>query len=75
MKRPTIIDIAREVGVSKAAVSYALNGRGGVSPETRDRILDVAADLGWRASSERATELADLLRSGTRPPDAISSST
>ena len=51
MKRPTIIDIAREVGVSKAAVSYALNGRGGVSPETRDRILDVAADLGWRASS------------------------
>ncbi|GAB3690069.1 LacI family DNA-binding transcriptional regulator [Saccharopolyspora tripterygii] len=51
MKRPTIIDIAREVGVSKAAVSYALNGRGGVSPETRDRILDVAAELGWRASS------------------------
>ncbi len=51
MKRPTIIDIARAVGVSKAAVSYALNGRGGVSQETRDRILDVAADMGWRASS------------------------
>ncbi|MDI2028068.1 LacI family DNA-binding transcriptional regulator [Saccharopolyspora sp. TS4A08] len=51
MKRPTIIDIAREVGVSKAAVSYALNGRGGVSQETRERILDVAAELGWRASS------------------------
>ncbi|WP_190813159.1 LacI family DNA-binding transcriptional regulator [Saccharopolyspora pogona] len=43
MKRPTIIDIARAVGASKAAVSYALNGRAGVSPETRERILDVAA--------------------------------
>ncbi|MGP4021434.1 LacI family DNA-binding transcriptional regulator [Saccharopolyspora sp. 5N708] len=51
MKRPTIIDIAREVGVSKAAVSYALNGRAGVSAQTRDRILDVAASMGWRASS------------------------
>ncbi|MEV0051187.1 LacI family DNA-binding transcriptional regulator [Saccharopolyspora shandongensis] len=51
MKRPTIIDIAREVGVSKAAVSYALNGRAGVSPQTRERILDVATAMGWRASS------------------------
>ncbi|WP_158628554.1 LacI family DNA-binding transcriptional regulator [Saccharopolyspora rhizosphaerae] len=51
MKRPTIIDIARAVGVSKAAVSYALNGRGGVSQETRERILEVATQLGWRASS------------------------
>ncbi|GAA4615730.1 substrate-binding domain-containing protein [Saccharopolyspora hordei] len=51
MKRPTIIDIAREVGVSKAAVSYALNGRGGVSARTRQRILEVAAEMGWRASS------------------------
>ena len=51
MKRPTIVDIARRVGVSKAAVSYALNGRGGVSSQTRQRILDVAAQMGWRASS------------------------
>lgn len=51
VKRPTIVDIARQVGVSKAAVSYALNGRGGVSAETRERILDAAERLGWRASS------------------------
>lgn len=50
-KRPTIIDIATRVGVSKAAVSYALNGRNGVSAETRERILDVAAEMGWHPSN------------------------
>ena len=48
VKRPTINAIAKEAGVSKAAVSYALNGMAGVSPETRDRILLVAERLGWR---------------------------
>lgn len=46
-RRPTIADVARRAGVSKGAVSFALNGRSGVSSETRQRILDVAADLGW----------------------------
>ena len=47
MPRVTINEIARRAGVSKGAVSYALNGRPGVSAATRERILDVAADLGW----------------------------
>ncbi len=46
-RRPTIADVAQRAGVSKGAVSFALNGRSGVSSETRQRILDVAADLGW----------------------------
>jgi DNA-binding LacI/PurR family transcriptional regulator len=46
-RRATISDIARLAGVSKGAVSYALNGRPGVSEETRDRILAIADDLGW----------------------------
>lgn len=47
MNRVTINDIARRAGVSKGAVSYALNGRPGVSDETRTKILDVAQELGW----------------------------
>ena len=50
MKRPTIADIARRAGVSKGAVSYALNGRPGVSEATRARILAIAKELGWRPS-------------------------
>jgi DNA-binding LacI/PurR family transcriptional regulator len=48
--RPTIADVARRAGVSKAAVSFAVNGRPGVGPETRDRILRAAEELGWRPS-------------------------
>lgn len=48
--RPTISDVARAAGVSKGLVSFALNDRPGVSPETRDRILVAASDLGWRPS-------------------------
>jgi DNA-binding LacI/PurR family transcriptional regulator len=48
VKRPTIADIARRAGVSKGAVSYALNGRPGVSASTRARILEIAQEIGWR---------------------------
>ncbi|WP_166353340.1 substrate-binding domain-containing protein [Phytoactinopolyspora limicola] len=46
--RPTISDIARRAGVSKGAVSFALNGRPGVSDDTRGRILRIAEELNWR---------------------------
>jgi DNA-binding LacI/PurR family transcriptional regulator len=46
-RRTTIKDIAERAGVSKGAVSYALNGRPGVSDETRLRILAIADELGW----------------------------
>jgi DNA-binding LacI/PurR family transcriptional regulator len=50
VRRPTIAEIAARAGVSIGAVSYALNGRPGVSPETRRRIIDIANQLGWRPS-------------------------
>jgi len=46
-ERVTIRDIAERAGVSKGAVSYALNGRPGVSDDTRQRILEIARELGW----------------------------
>ena len=49
--RATMADIARRLDISKAAVSYALNGQPGVSSATRQRALDLAKDLGWYASS------------------------
>jgi DNA-binding LacI/PurR family transcriptional regulator len=51
LKRPTIADIAAAAGVSKGAVSYALNGKAGVSAQTRERILEIAARMGWHPSS------------------------
>jgi DNA-binding LacI/PurR family transcriptional regulator len=43
-------DIARRAGVSRIAVSYALNGRPGVSADLRQRILGIARELGYRAN-------------------------
>ncbi|WP_432824561.1 LacI family DNA-binding transcriptional regulator [Dactylosporangium sp. CA-092794] len=48
-RRPTMSDIARRVGVSRVAVSYALNGRPGVSDDLRERVREVAAELGFTA--------------------------
>jgi len=51
MKRPTITDIAQRAGVTKAAVSFALNGQPGVSAATRERILAIAEEIGFQPNS------------------------
>jgi DNA-binding LacI/PurR family transcriptional regulator len=50
MRQPTMADIARHAGVSRIAVSYALNDQPGVSPATRERIRGIARELGYRAN-------------------------
>lgn len=43
----TVHDVARHAGVSIATVSRALNDRSRISAATRDRVLRVAAELGY----------------------------
>ncbi len=47
-KRVTLRDVAREAGVSPTAVSFAYNAPHQLSPTTRDRILETAAELGYQ---------------------------
>lgn len=47
-RRVTIVDLARDLDLSVASVSYALNGKPGVSDATRERVLDAAGRLGWQ---------------------------
>ncbi|XAS63831.1 LacI family DNA-binding transcriptional regulator [Micrococcaceae bacterium Sec5.8] len=50
--------VARAAGVSPAAVSYVLNGKGGVSPETHRHIIRVANELGFRPrKSSQSTDM------------------
>lgn len=45
--RVTMSDIAKKAGISKAAVSFALNDPGKLSAETVRRVLKVAEELGY----------------------------
>ena len=53
-KRVTLADVARESGVSAAAVSLAVRGEPGVSRQTRDRVVETARRMGYRGVSRTA---------------------
>ena len=50
---PTIDDIARELGISSATVSRALNGSRLVGVEVREKVAEVAKKLGYEKRSIR----------------------
>ena len=64
MKRPTQTDVAHVAGVSRATVSYVLNGqakgRVPISEETRKRVLAAVEELGYEPDAR-----AQALRSGS----------
>jgi len=57
-RRPTLADVAARAGVSTALVSIAIRDVPGVSASTRERILRVAEEMGYRPDTR-----ARLLRS------------
>ena len=51
---PTIATIAAHTGLSRATVTHVLNGRAAeqrIRPETQQRVLDAAHELGYRANA------------------------
>lgn len=56
-RTPTIIDVARESGVSYSTVSRALTGYAFVKPSTRDKVLRAAEKLGY-VPNQQARSLA-----------------
>jgi LacI family transcriptional regulator len=64
MKRPTQVDVARLAGVSRATVSYVVNGQADgripISQETRVRVLEAVEQLGYEPDAR-----AQALRSGS----------
>ena len=52
--RPTIATIAAQMGLSRATVTHVLNGRATeqrIKPDTQERVLKVAHELGYRANA------------------------
>lgn len=50
--RITMQDIADRVGVSKVTVSKALSGKDDISPSMRDKIIEVAEEIGYLYNSK-----------------------
>lgn len=61
MKRVSLVDIAAQLGLSKYSVSRALTGKPGVSDTTRQRVLHVAQEMGYRhfALRQEGTDFGD----------------
>ncbi|MDR2304177.1 MAG: LacI family DNA-binding transcriptional regulator [Treponema sp.] len=55
-----ITDIAKAADVSPSAVSLALNNKSGVSGEVRQRIMDIARDLGYRSVSSGSRQAGNI---------------
>ena len=73
-RRVTLRQVAQRAGVSASTASDALSGRGRVRTETRERVVALAAEMGYRPNSA-----AQRLRQGTAnaiglylPDDVIS---
>ncbi len=72
-RRPTLMDVAEAAGVSRALVSIVMRGAPGAAESTRQRVLETALQLGYRADSRARllrssrTKLLGLVFSSSQP--------
>jgi len=70
---PSIKEVAQLANVSPATVSLVLNDKGNISPETRQRVLDVVQKVGYtrnvraRNLRDRQSRVIGYARANTRP--------
>lgn len=50
-RKVTIKDVAKRAGVSISGVSYAINGKDGISQEKREAVFRAVKDLGWKPNT------------------------
>ncbi|HJQ12271.1 MAG TPA: LacI family DNA-binding transcriptional regulator [Gemmatimonadaceae bacterium] len=62
-KRPTISDVARQTGVSKATVSAVLNDSEAVRSDTRDRVLATIELLNYRPTQQSGVRASTRFKS------------
>ncbi|WP_225753512.1 LacI family DNA-binding transcriptional regulator [Actinotalea sp. Marseille-Q4924] len=73
--RPTVKDVAALAGVSRSAASRALSGTGYVGQESRRRVLEAAAELGYvphmsaRYLKDRVSRCVGVLTLDVRRPE------
>ncbi|MFK0040141.1 LacI family DNA-binding transcriptional regulator [Paenarthrobacter sp. NPDC090517] len=72
-RRPTLMDVAEAAGVSRALVSIVMRDAPGAAESTRQRVLEAARQLGYRADSRARllrssrTKLLGLIFSSSQP--------
>ncbi|OLT49410.1 substrate-binding domain-containing protein [Cellulosimicrobium sp. CUA-896] len=81
--RPTLATVAERAGVSVSTASLAFSGAGPITPETRDRVLGAAKELGYTGPNPLGRQLrsgrsgvvgvvvGDQLRRAFRDPVAV----
>ena len=73
-RRPTILDVARQAGVSKSLVSLVIRGDARVSPANREAVLKAVTELGYRPNAmarglvQRRTRMVGVVVSDLRNP-------
>ncbi|ALC91413.1 hypothetical protein AM500_17625 [Bacillus sp. FJAT-18017] len=70
----TLKDVAKQAGVSVSTASYSINGSSLISEETRQKVLEVVKEIGYRPNGlaknlkERKTNIIGLFLSGFTGP-------